>query len=284
MSAPWDNGVKRKGFGNILYYGGAYWGVPDPQRESMLANASVPSTARIIRSVIENTPLDLMSDQDGGTWGAARYAGGSDRSFFAEVAASDALNALPDPQPYREAFAAAATSSRTIDAPGIRQAWYDLARLPWFQRLYWQRYFNSFVYKAWVAMQSLGWKSELGLATLVRTRNSSPAMMNRVVEAARKAGGSELNQINAGLAKYAEAYPRYAERVGELKRDHGMSPVERRPEPTDLFLDAPPQRQDGSIPSLSPQSVPQSASKGEGVWSWVGLGVAGWLVWKVFIR
>lgn len=246
MVQPWDDGQKRKGFGSIRYYGGEYWGVKDPQFDEMRSKASVPSTAAMVAEVAENTPLGMMSDQDGGTWGAARYAGGSDKSFMQEIAEHGTT-----PPAYREVFAAAARAPKTIDSPGIRKAWYEVARLPWFQRLYWDRWFRQVLWPAWDRAKALGWETQRGIVTLARIRNSSPKAMERAIEAAKAAGGSEANQIEGALNQYASESDRYAERADEIRRKHPLVKITRKPQPTDLFLSATPRRQDGSLVSTS---------------------------------
>lgn len=246
MTNPWNDWSHRKGFGKIKYYGGEYWGEPDPQQREQLDRASVPSTARIVASVTEHTPLGLMSDQDGGTWGAARYAGGSDVSFFRDVAASpEARAALANDPAALAAFAAA--RHPTADSSDLRRAWYLCARQPWMQRLYWDRWFKKFLHPAYNTARTLGWSSELGVAALARIRNSAPAKMQRAITAAREAGGTEKNQIDAALANYAAQASRYAERAAELRRDHPFDvKITRRPEVSDLYLDAAPQRPGGA--------------------------------------
>jgi len=265
----WDEGVKRKGFGAILYYGGEYWGLMDPQRTELISKASVPSTGRFVKTVTENTPLGLMSNQDKGTWGAARYAGGSDKSFFAEVAAHPTT-----PEAYRQVFLDASRASSTIDSPGIRKAWYEVSRLPWMQRLYWDRWFRQVLHPAYKSAKDMGWSSERGIATLARARNSSPAAMNRAVEAAKAAGGSEANQVEAALNQYASETSRYAERAQEIRRDHPMTPVTRRPEATDLYLAATPRRLDGSLVSTSAPRADQQPNDGNGS-GWTSLFTGG---------
>lgn len=249
-ATPWNDWSHRKGFGKIRYYGGEYWGEPDPQQREQLDRASVPSTARIVASVTEHTPLGLMSDQDGGTWGAARYAGGSDKSFFAEVAASpEARAALASDPAALAAFGGwnKLKNAPTIEDEALRRAWYLYARQPWMQRLYWDRWFKKFLHPAYNTARSLGWESELGVAALARIRNSAPAKMQRAVTAAREAGGTEKNQIDAALANYAAQASRYAERAAELRRDHPFNvKITRRPEVSDLYLDAAPQRPSGA--------------------------------------
>ena len=247
MSAtPWNDWSHRKGFGKIKYYGGEYWGEPDPQQREQLDRASVPSTARIVASVTEHTPLGLMSDQDGGTWGAARYAGGSDVSFFRDVAASpEAKAALANDPAALAAFASARPD--TADSEALRRAWYLYARQPWMQRLYWDRWFKKFLIPAYQTARSLGWSSELGVAALARIRNSAPAKMQRAVNAARSVAGGERAQIDAALENYAAQSSRYAERVAELRRDHPYSEkLTRAPQVSDLYLDAAPQRPNGA--------------------------------------
>lgn len=246
MTNPWNDWSHRKGFGKIKYYGGEYWGEPDPQQREQLDRASVPSTARIVASVTEHTPLGLMSDQDGGTWGAARYAGGSDVSFFRDVAASPEARAALSSDP---AALAAFASARhpTADSSELRRAWYLYARQPWMQRLYWERWFKKFLTPAYQTARSLGWSSELGVAALARIRNSAPAKMQRAVNAARSVTGGERAQIDAALANYAAQSSRYAERVQELRRDHPYDvKISRAPQVSDLYLDAAPQRPNGA--------------------------------------
>lgn len=249
-ATPWNDWSYRKGFGKIKYYGGEYWGEPDPQQREQLDRASVPSTARIVASVTEHTPLGLMSDQDDGTWGAARYAGGSDKSFFAEVAASpEARAALASDPAALAAFEGwgKLKNAPTIESEALRRAWYLYARQPWMQRLYWERWFKKFLTPAYQTARSLGWSSELGVAALARIRNSAPAKMQRAVQAARSVAGSERAQIDAALANYAAQSSRYAERVAELRRDHPFDvKISRAPQVSDLYLDANPQRPNGA--------------------------------------
>jgi hypothetical protein len=246
MTNPWDTWSHRKGFGKIKYYGAEYWGEADPQQREQLDRASVPSTARIVASVTEHTPLGLMSDQDGGTWGAARYAGGSDVSFFRDVAASpEARAALANDPDALRAFATAHHPS--AEDSDLRRAWYLYARQPWMQRLYWDRWFKKFLTPAYQTARSLGWSSELGVASLARIRNSAPAKMQRAVTAARSVAGGERAQIDAALKNYAEQSSRYAERVAELRRDHPYDvKISRAPQVSDLYLDAAPQRPGGA--------------------------------------
>jgi hypothetical protein len=253
-AAPWDDGQKRKGFGAIRYYGGEYWGGPDPQADEQLSRASVPSTARLVRTVTEGTPRGLMSDQDGGTWGSARFAGGSDRTMFAALAGAPELARLPEA---RRAFREGADNKLTITSDAARRWFYELIRLPWAQRVYWDFWFTKVLHPAYARAQSLGWRSEMGTAALARIRNSSPAAMDRAVAAARRAGGDEESQVNAALAQYASERPLYASRVAELKRAHTWDALPGRPEATDLYLDAAPRRPDGSpvagaTPSVNP--------------------------------
>ena len=246
MTQPWNDWSHRKGFGKIKYYGGEYWGEPDPQQREQLDRASVPSTARIVASVTEHTPLGLMSDQDGGTWGAARYAGGSDVSFFRDVAASpEAKAALANDPDALRAFATAHHPS--AEDSDLRRAWYLYARQPWMQRLYWDRWFKKFLAPAYQTARGLGWSSELGVASLARIRNSAPAKMQRAVTAARSVAGGERAQIDAALENYAAQSSRYVERVAELRRDHPYSEkLTRAPQVSDLYLDAAPQRPNGA--------------------------------------
>lgn len=235
---PWDNGQTRPGFGKIRYYGGEYWGGPDPQRDEMLSRASVPSTARLVRSVIEHTPLGLFSNQDGGTLGAARFAGGSDVSLLRSLADLPAL-----PPDARATFGAAAAPTAASSA--TRRAWYNYARTKPVQRAYWARWFDKVLIPAYNQARSLGWRSELGVAILARARNSSPAAMSRAVAAARRAVG-ERAQVEAALAQYASERPLYAERAAELRAVHPWTALDRAPSADDLYLDARPRRPDGT--------------------------------------
>lgn len=226
MTQPWDISATRPGFGSIRYYGAPgleFWGARDDQRRAIL-DASPAALARIIEAVSESTPLGLMSDQDGGTWGAARFAGGSDRRLFARLAKAPELRASP----YRAIFDAAAAPARaprTIDALGLREAWWVCARQPWAQRIYWDQWGASILAPAVAAWRALGLRSERGLAALVRARNSSGAMLTRCVAAAVLVKG-EAAKVEAILTRYAAERERYAERAEEIRRAHPMTPID----------------------------------------------------------
>ena len=260
---PWDDASTRPGFGSIRYYGAPgqeFWGVPDSQLKAMIA-AAPAALGRIIKTVTEGTPLGLFSNENGGTWGAARFAGGSERRLFARLASRPELRGSP----YRAIFAAAATPARgatSIDAPGLREAWWVVARQPWAQRAYWDQWADSILAPALAAWRVLGWKSERGLAALVRARNSSGAMLSRVVAAATSAKigrKSEAEQVEAALSRYAAETPRYAERAAEIRRDHPITPIDA---PRIRDLDpwaATPRRPSGAPVEPSPNSPAAAA-------------------------
>lgn len=255
MTHPGDVWEVRKGFGKIKYYGAPgqeFWGVDDPQRDAIFNSAS-PPLARILRSVGENTPLGLMSDQDGGTYGCFRFAGGTDQRFFGVLSRAPQLKAGP----YGAYFSAAERNRPTIDSGGVREAWWVCARQPWAIKLYFEQWQRSILAPAIAAWKGLRWQSELGLAILARARNSSGAMLARCVAAAvgKKASDrSEAAQVDAALKAYASVRPLYAERVLELLKTHPRLAISA-PTVADLDFEAGPMvRPSGAAVEPYPQT------------------------------
>ena len=272
MTHPADVWEVRKGFGAIKYYGAPgqeFWGVADPQRDAIFASAS-PPLFRILKSTGDNCPLGLMSNQDGGTYGVFRFAGGTDRRFFGVLSRAPELKSGP----YGAYFAAAERNKPSIDSGGLREAWWVCARQPWALRLYFEQWQRSILAPAIAAWKALRWQSELGLAILTRARNSSGSMLTRCVTAAmlKKASDrSEAAQVDAALRAYAAVRPLYAERVLELLRTHPRLAI-RAPSVADLDFEAGPMAR----PSGSPvEPYPQTSSR----LAWLLAGVAAALVY-----
>lgn len=240
MTHPADLWEVRKGFGKIKYYGAPgqeFWGVDDPQRDAIFNSAPAP-LGRILRSVGENTPLGMMSDQDGGTYGCFRFAGGTDQRLFGLLSRAPALKAGP----YGAYFLAAERNKPTIDSGGLREAWWVCARQPWALRLYFEQWQRSILAPAIAAWKVLRWQSELGLAILTRARNSSGSMLSLCIAAAIAKKGSdrsEAAQVDAALKAYAAQRPLYAERVAELIKTHPRLAI-RAPSVADLDFSAGP--------------------------------------------
>ena len=255
MTHPADLYETREGFGSIKYYGAPgqeFWGAPDEQRDAIFASAP-PPLFRILESVGENTPLGLMSDQDGGTYGCFRFAGGTDRRFFGVLSRAPQLKSGP----YGAYFAAAERNKPSIDSGGLREAWWVCARQPWALKLYFEQWQRSILAPAIAAWKALRWQSELGLAILTRARNSSGSMLTRCVTAAmlKKASDrSEAAQVDAALRAYAAVRPLYAERVLELLRTHPRLAI-RAPSVAELDFEAGPmQRPSGGAVEPYPQT------------------------------
>lgn len=268
MTHPADQWEVRKGFGKIKYYGAPgqeFWGVDDPQRDAIFASAPAP-LGRILRSVGENTPLGLMSNQNGGTYGCFRFSGGTDQRFFGVLSRAPELRSGP----YGAYFLAAERNKPTIDSGGLREAWWVCARQPWALKLYFQQWQRSILAPAIAAWKSLRWQSELGLAILVRARNSSGSMLALCIAAAlgKKASDrSEAAQVDAALRAYAAQRPLYAERVQELIKTHPRLAI-RAPSVDDLDFEAGPMaRPSGAV--VEPYPVTSSRL----LWL-VGFGVA----------
>ena len=287
---PWNQYMERKGFGGIKFYGApmdSMWGVSDPQRAEMLAKARNQAFARVVAQTLGSTPLGLISDQDGGTVGAARFAQGTLESFLENLA-----DAPETPDQYRAALRRGAGLADPIEDEGVREALWNLLRLPWAQRVYWKRWKESILDDAWRVFEDLGWKSERGLATLVRGRNSSGTRLNDMKRAAQAAGGSdEEAQIDAALKDYASRKDTYVDRAKEIRQQHGMGAIGPRPDPVrDLYLDGAPQRQGGQEMAMEPP--PFVGDSGDfavlttagGVPRWVWWAVGGVVLWWLYRR
>lgn len=265
VTQPWNVSWVRPGFGFRHYFqnaaGGEGYGEGlDRQWAYMVANASPSAAGRIANSIGESTPWPTLTDQDGATVGPLRYAVDSLEGFLLFAATTDPANmqaafGVEGANNLKNRAWLNANNPQTNQGGLTRFEWfrrgvYLASRSPWWQKLYFKYYDDNLLSDAKAAFNSLGLKSELGLALLARSRNSSHSAMNRVRDAMRAAlqrGESESSAIRKGADAYIAIKPNlYGGRVQKLYASHTMAPVGNISFARDLAIDAAPQlRQDG---------------------------------------